>query len=269
MFKKESLIIDVNNKSILDFLLERDKIRIQKENNLPKPWTNDQCLANSRFLNVFREDDKVSKIIFDNAPNEDLIYEYVYITRFINHAERLEWLLQDLEWLKSKETVKDKMQEFVDLGLTVCNVKAYQIHPQIGRKFGHNNIRSTLINVIPERMDETIKGLKSSKNLNEAAQAANKAFGNNAIFWLYQAALDVAWLYPHLVDRDSEPYFGYGSKNHNGDVQELQDYLNENKPDHWRYFYKFDVENALCEYRKYIERTENGIPKNRIYNGKN
>ena len=48
----------------------------------------------------------------------------------------------------------------------------------------------------------------------------------------------------------------------------LREYLNYNKPHEWREFFPYDVENALCEYRKYCMRTEKGIPNNRKYKRK-
>ena len=83
---------------------------------------------------------------------------------------------------------------------------------------------------------------------------------------MFQAALDVAWHRPDLMYRDSMPYFGSGSKNAHINVNEMQDYLNKNKPMGWRYFYLFDVENAMCEYRKYCMRKAKGIPANRKFN---
>ena len=61
---------------------------------------------------------------------------------------------------------------------------------------------------------------------------------------------------------------GSGSKNAVINMTMLRNYLNEYKPESWREFYPYDVENALCEYRKYCMRTEKGIPNNRKYKKK-
>ena len=243
---------------ILEYLIKRENIKINKQ-------TDDYILANSKFINVFREDDKVSQTIFKYAPNNDLIYPYSYISRLVNHIDHIPWLFKDLDWLKNKSTVKAKMQEFVDKGTTVCNPGAYQINPRIGFKYGYRNIRDALIYVVPNRLEHVIEALKSTNKLDVAADRANEAFGGFTNFWMFQAALDIAWLRPDLMDRDSEPYLGSGSKQVDISLYDLQEYLNNNKPKEWRQFYLFDVENALCEYRKYKMRQEQGIPNNRQY----
>jgi hypothetical protein len=43
------------------FIVERETIRIKKERGDPAPWTTDPVLANFRFTNVYREDDKVTR----------------------------------------------------------------------------------------------------------------------------------------------------------------------------------------------------------------
>ena len=252
---------------ILKFLKERESIRIKKESGVVPPWTDDETLANSKFLNVFREDDKVSRTLYKYAPDHPaMFYEYVYIMRLVNHVEHIPWLMKNgNDWLLTVESIRDKMKEFVDLGSTVCNPGAYQINPRIGFKYGHRNIRDSLINVVPDRMPYVIEALKSTDQLDEATDKANKAFGGFTNFWMFQAAIDIAWVYPDLMDRKSQPYFGSGSKQHAVDPDELMEYLNDNKPNNWREFYPFDVENALCEYRKYCMRKEKGIPSNRKY----
>ena len=248
---------------ILAFLISREDIRIKKESDAPLPWTKDPILRDSKFLNVFREHDKVSREVFKYAPSDDLIYPYVYIARLVNHVVHIPQLFKDTEWLKNG--VKAKMQEFVDKGTTVCNPGAYQINPRIGFKYGYRNIRDALIHVVPDRLEYVIEALKSTNKLDVAADRANEAFGGFTNFWMFQAALDIAWLRPDLMDRDSEPYLGSGSKQVDISLHDLQEYLNDNKPKEWRQFYLFDVENALCEFRKYKMRQEQGIPNNRQY----
>lgn len=250
---------------VLDFLKKREGVRVKKESGLVPPWTDDKVLSKSKFLNVFREHDKVSKVIYANAPS-NMFYEYIYIMRLVNHAVHIPWLMQDgSEWLSSVESVRDKMRHFIDKGDTVCNPGAYQINPRIGFKYGYRNIRDSLINVIPNRMPYVIEALKSTNQIDVATDNANKAFGGFTNFWMFQAAIDIAWIYPSKMDRNSKPYFGSGSKQSIIDEDIMLSYLNENKPIAWREFYPFDVENAICEYRKYCMRKAKGIPFNRQY----
>ena len=57
----------------LDFVLEREAIRIRKESGIPSPWTHDPILATGYFCNVRRNDDKVTRWLRDNwfEPNKD------------------------------------------------------------------------------------------------------------------------------------------------------------------------------------------------------
>lgn len=52
---------------------ERDRIRRARESGMPKPWTTDHILAQFRFCNVRREDDKVTRWIARHwrEPNAD------------------------------------------------------------------------------------------------------------------------------------------------------------------------------------------------------
>lgn len=46
---------------LIYFIKERESVRLKKEANLPKPWTNNVILQKYRFCNVRRMDDKVSQ----------------------------------------------------------------------------------------------------------------------------------------------------------------------------------------------------------------
>ena len=47
--------------SFILFIIERDGIRKKKEAGLPRPWTDDHILVNTKFTNVRRQYDKVSR----------------------------------------------------------------------------------------------------------------------------------------------------------------------------------------------------------------
>lgn len=75
------------------FVKEREAIRVKKESGEPKPWTNDLTLQQYRFCNIRRQDDKVSRWIFDNwiQPYEfhPLIVEAIVVARMINWPDTL------------------------------------------------------------------------------------------------------------------------------------------------------------------------------------
>jgi alpha-glutamyl/putrescinyl thymine pyrophosphorylase clade 1 len=50
-------------KTLAHWLVEREAVRIKKERGEAPPWTDDEIIANGRFCNVRREDDKVTRWI--------------------------------------------------------------------------------------------------------------------------------------------------------------------------------------------------------------
>ena len=243
---------------ILRFLLKREDIK-------EGMTVEDYVLNNSKFLNVFREDDAVSKVVnqyckaMSNWTNEAFA-EQVILMRLINHRD-----LIPLFYSRDFDTLKERMEWFTSRDGTVCNPGAYQINPRIGFDMGYRNIRDAMVHKIPKVIDNVVKGILSSNKIDEATDAANSAFGGFSNFWMFQACIDISWWRPELMDPMSHPYMGSGSKQAVIDMEMLREYLNENKPSHWRAFFPYDVENALCEYRKYCMRTEKGIPPNRKY----
>ena len=47
--------------TFFSFCREREAIRQRRESGAASPWTSDTVFQNARFLNVFREDDRVTK----------------------------------------------------------------------------------------------------------------------------------------------------------------------------------------------------------------
>lgn len=264
-FKFEATVEEV-----FAFALERERIRQKRESGESFPWTDDPILRDSKFLNVYREHDKVSRVVNDILGPikhiDNALYIGAYICRLVNHHEHLKWLFNDgHKWMSTVEQLREKMIEFTNRDSTVCNPGAYQINPRIGFKYNHRNIRASMVNVVPDRAPYVIKAFASTDQIDIATERANEAFGGFTNFWMFQAALDIAWHRPDLMDRHSHCYYGSGSKNAVVDQEEMLTYANNNKPDGWREFYPFDIENMMCEYRKYRMRMTKGIPNNRRY----
>lgn len=82
------------------WVVEREKCRKGRENNLPKPWTEDKHIANYRYCNVNRNDDTVTKWIFKNviANHDDSPYLWfnLVIARFLNNPNSL----RELEFIE-------------------------------------------------------------------------------------------------------------------------------------------------------------------------
>jgi hypothetical protein len=50
----------------VNFVLERERVRISKESGQPAPWTADPVLSSAKFTNVRRRDDRVSKWVIEH-----------------------------------------------------------------------------------------------------------------------------------------------------------------------------------------------------------
>lgn len=78
------------------WITEREKIRKAKEAGQPPPWTEDSILANYRFCNVRREDDKVTRWIRQNwsvphAGHTNMLLAMT-MARMVNRIESLQLL---------------------------------------------------------------------------------------------------------------------------------------------------------------------------------
>ena len=49
--------------AFFNFCRERENIRLRRERGEPGPWTTDEVFRRGRFLNVFREDDRVTRAL--------------------------------------------------------------------------------------------------------------------------------------------------------------------------------------------------------------
>lgn len=80
---------------LVHWMVERESIRMQKEANLPPPWTSDPIMANHRWCNVHREDDKVTRFIHQEWLQPGLM-EYIPIAlcvaRLVNWPPTLKLL---------------------------------------------------------------------------------------------------------------------------------------------------------------------------------
>lgn len=109
------------------WIVERESIRLQKEMNKPKPWTQDPILQAYRFCNVRRMDDKVSMwlmthwyVPYKDHPN---ILPACVIARLFNKPESLAKLTH-LVFTESKpdvDVIKRTMQTLRTKGNPIFN----------------------------------------------------------------------------------------------------------------------------------------------------
>lgn len=79
---------------LVRFIIEREKVRVAKENGKPRPWTKDPILGKYRFCNVHRENDRVTRWLRDVwyptfASDPDVWFTAV-VARLFNNPDTLE-----------------------------------------------------------------------------------------------------------------------------------------------------------------------------------
>lgn len=82
----------------IEWIVERENIRKRKEAGKPPPWTDNELIANARWCNVKRWDDKVSQWLANNfyqnvdSVSPELVAVGAAMARLINRPETLEQL---------------------------------------------------------------------------------------------------------------------------------------------------------------------------------
>ena len=110
-----------------NFCKEREKIRIKREKNDPSPWSDDVIFQNGRFLNVFREDDRVSRSILNFAgrykDDLPLLIQALFFARWCNKQEVIDSISNEI--FTNKKMLKEKVNSFEQW----CNFNAYPVEP--------------------------------------------------------------------------------------------------------------------------------------------
>lgn len=92
----------MKTKQLAAFIAERQSVLINKNAGLPKPWTKDKILQRYRFCNVNREDDTVTKWVYQNwlGPNYRLADNWFAsaVARWINWPETLACFGYPIPW---------------------------------------------------------------------------------------------------------------------------------------------------------------------------
>ena len=272
----DGLEIEDPVKSFFDFCKEREKIRIARENGKDFPWSADEIFQNGRFLNVFREDDRVSKSIIKFAGNlneePSKLINAVFFARWCNRQEVLDTLAPDD--LNNPENLKNKL-ESID---PWCNETAYPVEPVTWKGKQYSRIDAAT-KLFYEIQNSLLKILKSSnKSVITATNNINKEFQMQNDFPIFMAVIDIAWFRPDIIPIESEVPTGIGAvayldrlQNHLGlsSHQEVGEKMIELQKTYWpeakRGFNPIDIEYLACECRKYYSY----INGTKVFEGKN
>jgi len=249
-------------KAFFDFCKERENIRQRRENGAPAPWSEDPIFQKARFLNVFREDDRVTKSLMKfvqpvAAKGElaDLI-QAIFFARWCNKDTTLETL--DPELLKDPAVLKTA------LGASWANETAYPVETITwdGVKYSRLEAATELFGKIAPILVQEIEGAKG--DVMKATDAVNAKLGMNTDFPIFMACMDIAWFRPELIDPASPVPLGigtiafvkrlqdyFGIEDHMVVFQKMIDLQAEYWPEAKRRFQPMDIEYLTCECRKY------------------
>ena len=259
----EGLVIEDPVKSFFDYCKERENIRVKREAGENFPWSDDIIFQKGRFLNVFREDDKVSRSILKFAePLKDdlpLLIQALFFGRWCNRKDTLEEL--SYEDLSDPKKLKSKLVELEQWE----NYNAYPVQDVMwnNNHFSRIDTATTLFYEIKNELVNII--LDSNQNVITATDDINKLFRMENDFPIFMALIDIAWFRNDVIPMSSEVPTGIGAQPY---LDRLEDYLGldshqdvatkmmslqkEYWPNAKREFYPIDIEYQSCECRKYF-----------------
>lgn len=272
----DGLVIENPVESFFNYCIERENIRIKRESGEAFPWSEDKIFQKGRFLNVFREDDRVSKSIINFAkPLTDdlpLLIQALFFGRWCNRQETIDKL--NHEDLLDADTLKDKLIQLEQWE----NFNAYPVQDVMWNEKTYSRIdtATTLFYEIKDDLTEIV--LDSNLDVIQATKNINKRFKMENDFPIFMALIDIAWFREDVIPITSQVPTGIGAQPY---LDRLQEYLGleshqavatemislqkEYWPEAKRTFYPIDIEYQSCECRKYFSYI-NGTKK---FEGKN
>ena len=272
----DGLVIENPVESFFNYCIERENIRIKRESGEAFPWSEDKIFQKGRFLNVFREDDRVSKSIINFAKpltaDLPLLIQVLFFGRWCNRQETIDKL--NHEDLLDADTLKDKLNQLEQWE----NFNAYPVQDVMWNEKTYSRIdtATTLFYEIKDDLTEIV--LDSNLDVIQATKNINKRFKMENDFPIFMALIDIAWFREDVIPITSQVPTGIGAQPY---LDRLQEYLGleshqavatemislqkEYWPEAKRTFYPIDIEYQSCECRKYFSYI-NGTKK---FEGKN
>jgi len=248
--------------AFFNFCKKRENIRFSRENGDPFPWTDDPIFQKGRFLNVFREDDRVSKsiLLFANELKHDLpkLIQAVFFARWCNKQQTLDKLSPN-ELLEPEKLLK-KLKSLNNW----CNNNAYPVESVFwnGKKYSRLNTAVELFFKINESLEEMI--INANGNVIKATNKINQEFKMENDFPIFMAVIDLAWFRSDIIHPNSHVPTGIGAvayldrlqkylglKNHQETCEKMIELQREYWPEAKRKFQPIDIEYLSCECRKY------------------
>ena len=259
----DGLIIEDPVQSFFDYCKKREAVRVKRESGEAYPWSDDPILQKGRFLNVFREDDKVSKSIIKFAEpakgDLPLLIQALFFSRWCNRDLTINQLT--INDLSNPEALKNKL-----LGLEQWeNFTAYPVHDSYWGEKIYKRIDAATYKFYEKKEELAEIILNSNRDVIAATNNVNKQFKMNNDFPIFMALIDIAWFREDVIPITTDVPTGIGAEPY---LDRLQKYLNldshqdvgskmiELQKEYWpeakREFYPIDIEYQSCECRKYF-----------------
>lgn len=285
-----------NNKDTLAYwIAERERIRIAKESNQPKPWSLDWVFHQTYFCNVRREDDRVTRWIRQNWSPEKIgwdDYEYaMVVARFLNWPETLENI--DPEEFSNFDWILKYMEDRANRGFKVWG-NAYvvtthglpmgkaqylcqRVLPAVYDLVGANQWRNAYLPsgaTLAQRYEDytQLEGMGSFMSAQVLADLKNTP-GHP----LFEAEDWDTWSAPGPGSLRGLEWF-HGRKirlsEYEDSIKEVADFLLKEHPSAamllytGAYFNMQDLQNCLCEYDKYMRVSKGTGRSKRSYPGR-
>jgi hypothetical protein len=249
----DGLEIEDPVQSFFDYCKKREAVRVKRKSGEAYPWSDDPILQKGRFLNVFREDDKVSKSIINFAePVKDdlpLLIQALFFSRWCNRDLTIDHLT--INDLGNPETLKEKL-----LGLEQWeNYTAYPVEDSYWNENLYSRIDAATYKFYEKKEELTEIVLNSNKDAITATNNVNKQFRMNNDFPIFMALIDIAWFREDVIPMTTDVPTGIGAEPY---LDRLQNFLNLNshqdvgikmielQKEYWpeakREFYPIDIE---------------------------
>ena len=272
----DGLEIEDPVQSFFDYCKEREGVRKKRESGEPFPWSKDSIFQKGRFLNVFREDDKVSKSIIqfaEPAKNDlPLLIQSLFFGRWCNKQTTIDDLT--VNELNNPEALKNKLTNLEQWE----NYTAYPVEESYWGEKLYSRIDAATYKFFDKKEEITELILNSNQDVITATKSINRQFKMNNDFPIFMALIDIAWFREDIIPITTNVPTGIGAEPY---LDRLQEFLNlsnhqevglkmidlqkEYWPEAKRDFYPIDIEYQSCECRKYFSYV-NGTKK---FEGKN
>lgn len=261
----DGLQLDDPVAAFFNFCKQRELIRKKRATGAATPWSEDPIFQQGRFLNVFREDDRVTKALFrfvqPLAEKGDVLVllQAVFFARWCNRDTTLDALTPELlaDPMGLRQMLDSREGPW-------CNETAYPVESVKWEGETYNRLESAVVlfgKIAPWLLQE-IQAAKG--DVHRATEAVNSRLGMKNDFPIFMAVMDVAWFRPDLIDPASPVPVGigavafvdrlqrhFGLDSHTEIFQRMIDLQAEYWPEAKRRFHPIDIEYLCCECRKY------------------